>query len=190
MVSTVAFIFTAAFLSAQTAIASLNTGTSKSDNTEKRIKKEEREEKRELKKLEGPQVSSLSKTNFYGDFGNVGEVNWERSTYFDEATFTQGNTAETSYYDDMSDLVGTTSAKTFADLPANAQKNINNKYKDYKVANVVFFDDNEYNDTDMSLYDTRFDDEDNYFVELIKDNKQIILRVNPAGGVYFFKNLS
>ena len=190
MISTVALVLTAATLSAQTPVAALSTDVNESNYKERSIRKEIREEKKELRKMEGNQVASLSKTNFFGDFGNVDGVTWKRSAYYDEATFTKGDITETAYYDDGSNLVGASSVKSFTDLPVNAQKSISHEYKDYKVANVVFFDDNEYNDTDMLLYGTRFDDEDNYFVELNKDNKQIVLRVNREGDIFFFKDLS
>lgn len=185
LISGVALLLTAATLSAQQpSLASINADNRKLDREEKRT------EKRELKELEGPQVSTASKNNFPGDFGNISDVSWKRTIYFDEATFKQDNITETAYYDGGSDLVGTTSPKNFSDLPADAQKSITKKYKDYNITSVVFFDDNEYNPTDMLLYDTRFDDEDLYFAELQKDNQRIILTVNMAGTVSFFKRLS
>ena len=53
----------------------------------------------------------------------------------------------------------------------------------------MFFDDNEWNETDMILYGNQFADADNYFVELKKDNKEIILQVNPIGNVSILKQL-
>jgi hypothetical protein len=86
-------------------------------------------------------------------------------------------------------LVGTTSPKTFTDIPVTAQKYINAKYRGYSKTNVLFFDDNELNDTNMILYGDQFDDADNYFVELRKNNKEIILQVSMNGEVSFFKQL-
>jgi len=78
---------------------------------------------------------------------------------------------------------------TFTDLPEKAQKYINKKYKDYNKGVVIFFNDNEFNETDMLLYNLQFQDEDSYFAELSKDNKKIVVRSNAAGDVYFFKEL-
>ena len=94
-----------------------------------------------------------------------------------------------AYYDIDANLIGTTMDKTFDDLPAKAQKYINSKYGSYSKSGVIFFDDNEFNETDMVLYNQPFEDADNYFVELQKDNKEIILRVNMNGDVSFFKQL-
>lgn len=72
------------------------------------------------------------------------------------------------------------------DLPLSAQKQIARQYKDYTVQKVIFFDDNEAVDTDMILYGSQFDDADNYFVELTKDNKSVVLQVSTEGLVGYF----
>lgn len=155
----------------------------------KEARKEKRAEKKELRKLEGRDINVQSKNNFMASFGDATNVKWRRTDYFDEATFTQNGKVKTAYFDFDGKLVGTTERMTFADVPASGQKEIMKKYKDYTVGAVVFFDDNEFNETDMFLYGLQFDDEDNYFVELSKGKKNIILRVNSAGSVYFFKDL-
>jgi len=161
-----------------------------SKNEKKEIRKEKEESRITLKKLEGPQVSYQSKQEFIRDFDNPTNVSWTRTNYFDEASFTsKDGIATTAYFDIDGQLVGTTSMKTFADIPVDAQKTINKEYKDYAVKNVVFYDDNEANETDMILYNSQFDDEDNYFVELQKDNKTIVVQVTMAGEVGFFKEV-
>ena len=152
-------------------------------------KKETKTERKELRKLEGSEVSDRSKNAFVDNFGNVPEVNWTRTNEFDEATYTKDGKKMTSFFDFDSELVGTTTVKSFADLPLGAQKEVKLKYKDYKIGPVILFDDNEASDTNMILYDTQFDDADNYFVELSKGNEKTILRVNTDGVVFFFKKI-
>jgi hypothetical protein len=142
-----------------------------------------------LKKLEGTQVSEQSKIHFATDFGNVPDVQWKRSANFDEAVFTKNGKKTTAWYDSNEKLVGTTSEVSFTDLPADGQKAVKTKYKDYTIGKVIFFDDNELNETDMILYNQQFDDADNYFVELVKVKSTIIVRVNTRGEVTFFKQL-
>jgi hypothetical protein len=156
----------------------------------KGAKKEIKTEKKELRKLEaGSSVSTLTKNAFFVDFGNIPDVKWKRAVFLDEAVFNKDGKEMKAYYDFYSKLVGTTSIKTFSDIPLNAQKDIKAKYKDYAIGSVVFYDDNEANDTDMLLWDTQFSDADNYFVELSKDKKNIVLQVNAEGEVFFFKEL-
>jgi hypothetical protein len=142
-----------------------------------------------LKKLEGTKVSEQSKEHFIADFGNVPDVQWKRSANFDEAVFTRNGKKMTAWYDIDEKLVGTTSEVSFTDLPADGQKAIKAKYKDYTIGKVIFFDDSELNETDMILYNQQFDDADNYFVELVKVKSTIVVRVNTRGELTFFKQL-
>lgn len=155
----------------------------------KTAKTEIKEERKELRKLKGSEVSYQSKQAFAKDFGNIPVTKWARTDYFDEATFTKDGKVMTAYYDANSQLVGTTSHSTFDQIPAVAQKYINNKYAGYTKGEVIFFDDNELNETDMVMYGEQFDDADNYFIDLKKDGKEIMLRSDMSGNVSFFKQI-
>jgi hypothetical protein len=155
----------------------------------KEIKKEKKEERITLRRREGNDVRYQSKEVFYRDFGNQPDAKWAKTKYYDKAVFNKDGVATTAYYDFDANLVGTTSFKTFADLPAAGQKQIRKDYKDYTVENVVFYDDNENNETGMVLYGSQFDDEDNYFVELQKDNKTIVVQVTMDGLTGYFTTL-
>jgi hypothetical protein len=156
----------------------------------KETKKELKTERVALRKLEGNIVSARAKGSFSVDFPNVTNAVWKRADTFDEVAFTNKNGLKMkAFYDIDGKLVGTTQNKTFADVPASGQNEIKKNYKDYTVGQVIFFDDNEANETDMMLYSTQFDDADNYFVELAKGDKKIVLQVNTTGQVFFFKQL-
>ena len=176
-------------VNAQTSKASVKNDIASLNKQGSVIKKEKREERKELKKLKGNEVSYQAKEEFYRDFNNMTATKWERTANYDKATFTKDGQVMTAYYDADAKLVGTVSDKTFADLPAKAQKLIDSKYQGYSKESVLLFDDNELNKTDMIVYNQKFEDADNYFVELKKDNKEIILKVNVSGDVSFFKQL-
>jgi len=182
-------VIVVATVNAQTEIASIKKEEADLKGQEAVIKKEEREVRKQLRKLEGKEVAYQSRQAFIEDFGNIPVTRWERIANYDKATFTKDGEVMAAYYDYDSKLVGTTSHKTFADVPAAARKYINAKYPGYRKTDVIFFDDNELNETDMVLYGQQFDDADNYFVSLKKDNKEIILEVNMRGSVSFFKQL-
>ena len=186
------------FASAAFLLAVISTQAQTTDDIAKNDSKQERKEIRKekkpkaitLRKKEGDEVSYQSRQEFFRDFGfGDKDVTWRKTRYYDEADFVKDGAATTAFYDIDSKLVGTTNVKTFADLPAAGQKQINKEYKDYTVKNVVFYDDNENNDTDMILYESQFDDEDNYFVELQKDNKTIVVQVTMDGLVGYFTDL-
>jgi hypothetical protein len=142
-----------------------------------------------IKKLEGTKVSELTKSQFIAEFGNIPDVQWSRTLNFDEAVFTKNGKRMTAWFDYNEKLVGTTSVANFTDLPASGQKTIKSKYKDYGIDNVILYDDNEANETDMILYSQQFDDADNYFVELSKGKDHIVVMVNMEGVVSFFKQM-
>lgn len=156
------------------------------------LKKEQKElkvVKKELEMLEGSDVSNRVKESFNDEFGNNTDVVWERSDFYDVATFTKDGNNTKAYYDFDSELIGTTSYVTFADLPERGQEEINDKYKDYEIGKVIFYDDNESVDVDFFIFETQFKHEDSYFVELTKESNHIILRVSSDGDVFFFKNI-
>ena len=136
-------------------------------------------------------VSDMSINAFDARFENAKNVVWEKDNIYDEVMFTKDGIRYKAFYDINSNLVGTTTDKTFADLPKDAQKEIKKQFKDYSVDKVIFFKDNEFNDGNVRLYGAQFEDADNYFVELSdhSKNKNIILQVNPEGNVCFFKEL-
>ena len=126
---------------------------------------------------------------FYADFGYIPITGWETAGEFDKISFIQNGVPHTAYYDYDAELVGTTSNVSVADLPAHALDNINKKYKGYTIGDIVFFDDNELNETDMIYYERRFGDEDKYFVELKNDKEKIAVQVDDEGNVSFFTTL-
>jgi hypothetical protein len=163
----------------------------------RRERKEERIERREIRKEyhklrraeNRNEVSDLTRNQFAIDFPDAKNVRFVRTKEFDEVLFSSGKKNLRAYYDIDNELVGTTQKKAFADLPEHAQKEILKKYAGYNVDDVIKFDDNESNETDMIMYGTTFDDADNYFVELKNNNKAIILKVDLSGEVSFFKDM-
>ena len=188
VVSSVLMLFAGAGR-AQTEEASVKQDIANLQKNESMIKKEKKQDKKELRKLEGKEVNYQSRVQFSIDFGNVPAREWVRTANFDEATFMKDGQEMKAYYDADVKLVGTTTIKSFDNLPANAQKFIAKNYPGYSKEQVILFDDNELSETDMMLFNLQFDDADNYFIELKKDARSIILKVDMRGVVSFFKEL-
>lgn len=156
----------------------------------KEARKVARAKKISLRSLKGEEVSYQSKQQFATDFGVQDPVSWKRAGYFDEATFARDGKQVTAYYDETAQLVGTTTPATFKDLPVSAQRHIEKNYTGYDAGQVLLFDDNESNETDMILYGVQLDDEDNYFIEVTdKKGKKVVLRVSPAGDVEYLTDM-
>lgn len=179
----------AASVKAQLESAPLNNDMAALNKSENLTKKEIKDRSKTSSILSANDVSFQSRESFISDFGEIPNVGWHRGLIFDEATFMKKGEMYTAFYDYDAQLVGLMSDKTYEDLPDAAQNFIQKKYSGYAVKAVKFFDDNEQNETDMSLYGKQFEDDDNYFVELRKDNKDIVLQVDMEGDVYFFKAL-
>lgn len=164
---------------------SLAQGQPKKEET----KKEQKAERTALKNLEGTNISKMAKDSFRSDFGNIQNVQWKRNGTFDEALFTKDGKETTAFYDIEGKQVGFTRRANWSDLSTKVQEEIKNTYKDYTVGPVIFFDDNEANETDMVMYGIQFDDTDTYLVELNKGTKKIVVQVDKQGMVSFFKQL-
>src|SRR5688500_2775360 len=148
ILSAAIFILTAA-INAQTSEVSPKKN-SKGQKMEALInKKKKPAETEELKKLEGTEVSPLAKQEFYQIYGNIPGVVWKRTLNYDQVSFTSDGKAMTAYYDADAKLVGTIIQQRVEDLPPDSQKYINEKYPGYIKEDVVFFDDNELNVTDI-----------------------------------------
>lgn len=158
--------------------------------TSHKLSKAQKEENRTIRKEKvATEPNYTTAQHFLTDFPGATNVSWKING-FEEAQFTMNGKEMKAFYDYNNELVGTTSNANYFDMPEIARKYIEKHYKDYTTQQVILFDDNEYNDTDMMLYGNQFEDEDNYFVELSNNNKKIVLQVNMEGLVTFFKDLS
>ncbi len=162
----------------------------KTNKTNKKLYKDiKKQDRNELRTLEGTTVSEKALQQFSHDFGNLPVEKAIRTYNFDEITFVKNAVQSKAYYDADAQLVGTTHAIAYSKLPANAQKKINKLYKAYKVMELILFDDNEANESDIWLYNTRFNDADSYFVRLQNARKQIIVQVDMNGDISYFASL-
>ena len=183
-----AIFFLAAVVNAQSTEASPTSEIKIDKEARASINKEKKEYRKALRKLKENEVSGRTEEAFISDFGNIPVTNWQRLDYFDEADFIKDGQAMSAFYDEDANFVGTATTKTFEDLPEQAQEYINKKYSDYNIGAVIFYDDNEQNQRNMELYNLQID-ADSYFVELKKDNKEIVVQVTENGDVSYYTRL-
>jgi hypothetical protein len=131
------------------------------------------------------QADPSIQSQFTADFPDAQNVHFARLKDLNEVTFSQGKENMTAYYRGEDQLVGTILKESFADLPGNAQKEIQHKYPGYTIVNVVKFDDNESELLETILDGISLGDADNYFVELKNDSRAIVVKVDLSGGVDF-----
>jgi len=184
------FLATGVMMAAATTFAQADIAhhsQSESKMEHKIAKKDMREERRLESRNE---VSELTKSQFAIDFPDAKNIEYSKSDNFDEVAFTSStNENLKAYYDYNNVLVGTTQIKSLADLPEKAQKKIHKEYPGYNVTSVIKFNDNMDNDMDMILYGTTFNDADNYFAELVKNDRKIVVKVDMGGDVSYFTQI-
>jgi hypothetical protein len=131
----------------------------------------------------------IIRSQFTTDFPDAKEVHFARVKNLNKMSFTQDRDKMSAYYDDAGQLVGTIHEQLFADLPGNAQKEIQHKYPDYAIGDVVKLDDNESDGPEGAFYGRSTDDSQNYFVELKNDRKAILIKVDLSGDVNYLTTL-
>ncbi|MDE3247945.1 MAG: hypothetical protein KGO82_04765 [Bacteroidota bacterium] len=188
VLSATAFLFAVSSF-AQTDNISVSASDAGSATIKNPDRTERRDERRAMRKQAANEVSYFSEQSFYHDFGKQANVNWRHDGAFDIASFDINGVVESAYYDRDAVLVGTTQYKSFSELPAAARQYINERYADYSVDGVVFFDDNEANESDMIIFNRPFEDADNYFIELSKEGKKIVLESDPGGNIQYFTSI-
>ena len=158
-----------------------------------KIKKGKTEEKNAprppLRKLEGTTISQDSQTNFYMTIGNVPDIKWARTTYYDEATYNKDKQDMIAYFDINGSLVGTTTIKKATELSKPIEKEIKKLYPDATIGQVTYFEDNEENATDMIEYGIQFESKTKYFIELTQGTNKFVVMSDKDADVSLFKQL-
>jgi len=128
----------------------------------------------------GNNISSSVKKRFQQDFGSFAVVQWEKSGSYAKATFYRNGSAVSAWYNKDAKLVGTSSARSFSDMPGNARQKINSFYSDYYVVSVQGFD---------SARGNRPNGAQTWLVELSDGTAKIIVKVNASGETTLVKKI-
>jgi hypothetical protein len=125
-------------------------------------------------------VTYTALTHFKADFKKVKNATWTVTANCQKATFDWDGVAMTAFYDLNGAYLGLTHNIEYAEVPANAQKEINTSYADYTTKSVIKFEYNGDNTTIEPLV---------YFVDMKKADKEIVLKVTPDEKVTFFRQV-
>ncbi len=132
------------------------------------------------KKAETVTVSFSVQTEFDEQFSDATNVVWSITPNCQKATFVEEGVAKTAFYNLQGEYLGVTENVAYASISAKAQKEISVKYEGYKVGDVIKLTTN---DTNAGF------DQTVYFVDLKNDTNEVLLRVTPSAGVFFFKQV-
>lgn len=117
---------------------------------------------------------------FSYNFYRATDVKWAITNNYQKATFSLNGKASYAIFDLQNNFLVATQSVEFANLPAKAQKEINQKFDNCKGLSIV--------KVLSRPEDYRFnDDTDSYWVSLLHNNQQIILFVSADSEVNVVK---
>ncbi|MBW4891908.1 hypothetical protein KXQ82_19445 [Mucilaginibacter sp. HMF5004] len=134
-------------------------------------------------------VSSTVLNQFTYEFKDAQAVTWVIDGNCQKALFTYEGTAMTAFYSLSGEYMGVTNPTAFAKIPADAQKEISSKYKEYTIGEVIEFRPAATNSASIYSFSSYSNDEKVYFVDLKNDKEEFLLRVTPNASVFFFKQV-
>lgn len=135
-------------------------------------------------------VSYTVLNQFNVDFADAKDVSWTVTNNSQKADFTLNNVKMTAFYSLDGEYLGLTHNVDFKSIPAAAQKDIQSKYKDYTVGEVIKFETPVAASNWADRLTTGNEVEPvSYFVDLKNESSEILVRVSPQAGIYFFKQV-
>jgi hypothetical protein len=144
------------------------------------------------KKDKAKAESSVSNTvlnQFTYEFKGAKAITWTVDGNCQKALFTLDGKVMTAFYSLSGEYLGVTHNIAFDKIPADAQKEITEKYKGYAVGDIIEFQPAVTNSASIYSFSSYSDDEKVYFVDLKSDKEEFLLRVTPNASVYFFKQV-
>lgn len=132
------------------------------------------------KKAEPASVSFAVQSEFDEQFSDATNVVWTVTANTQKATFVEDGTPKTAFYNLQGEYLGVTENVPYRAIAAKAQKEIAAKYNGYSVGDVIKLTTNDSN--------AGFD-QVVYFVDLKNSTNEVLLRVTPSAGVFFFKQI-
>ncbi|MBE7174849.1 MAG: hypothetical protein INR69_00505 [Mucilaginibacter polytrichastri] len=137
-------------------------------------------------KTKTAEVPEFIRNQFAEDFPSAQNVHWKASAGYNEARADIDRQPMSVFYDTEGEQMGTTRNVQLSDLPKAGREDIQKKYAQAVIGEIIKYTDNPENDHDVyDLNDGRTTDV-NYFVEIENNGKDFILKVNDYGEVSYF----
>jgi hypothetical protein len=134
-------------------------------------------------------VSNTVLNQFAYEFKDAKGVTWTVDANCQKALFTFEGKEMTAFYSLSGDYMGVTHAITITKIPAEAQKEITEKYAAYTIGDVIEFQPAVTNSASIYNFSSYADDEKVYFVDLKNTKEEFLLRVTSNASVFFFKQI-
>lgn len=118
-------------------------------------------------------VSPNVQARFESRYAGAESVTWTATNQFQKAIFTLNGVPMTAFYNLANEYIATTQISSADRLAAAVKVRLEKTYKGYTVNKVIQYDNGQ----------------TIYFVDLKKDQKEVLVRVMPDNNVYFFKQI-
>ena len=122
------------------------------------------------------------------DFPKAKNVSWMSTDGYTEADYNMGKSQMMAFFDFDNKLMGTAKYVDYNTLPAVALKDIAKHFKGFVAKKVLFYHDNEANDTNLGMFN-QYLDQDAYYALMYRGNKEIVLQILPDGEVAYFDSV-
>lgn len=132
-----------------------------------------------VKEDDAANVTYAAVNSFNSEFVKAKNVSWKVSKDFQKATFTLDDVEMSAFYNTRGELIGVTQTVQYKELPAKAKKQIAEKYQGYIAKEVIKLETGAENSFDATVY----------FVDLKKDNSEVLVKVTPAADVDVFQKV-
>jgi len=161
--------------------------TLKESNTPSGVSKKETKGTRMARiESEATTPSAEAEDSFKANIGSAPDVKWSHSAALDVATYSKNNTETQAIFDFSGKLIGTSTLQKFSDLPKSAQNRITRQYKDYTIGEVIHLTYLGSLAPDFVLSGNLYNNPSNYFVDLKKGARMLVIEVTPDGETNLF----
>ena len=134
-------------------------------------------------------ISTTVLDRFSYDFKNAKNVTWLADGNCQKAEFINNGTKMTAFYSLSGTYLGVTRNISYDKIPARAKKEIAKTYKDYQIGEVIELKPSLDAPSPVDYFNSNFNEEKVYFVDLKSDKEELLIKVTPDADVYFFKQV-
>ena len=118
-------------------------------------------------------VNQKAVKHLNSEFKNASNITWKTGDTYEKASLVWNNQNLEVFYNTNGEFLGVGKNVNVEVLPLNAQRTIQEKYKDYTITSIAEFD--------------NADGEINFYASVLKNNKSTILKINISGDVAVFQ---
>ncbi len=135
------------------------------------------------------EVSYFAENNFQSKYQAAVNVKWTVTNQFQKAAFTMNGVKMAAFFDANGDYIATTQYVGVEKLPAVSKGKLKKFYGDYSVGEVVRYDFDGQEDSNLYMLTGKRNYNTIYFASLKNGKEEMVVKITPDGDVSFLKDL-